>query len=220
MILGVTLLKKRYPLAKYLCVLLIVGGVALFLYKPNKSSAVADDHGFGFGEILLVSWDYTPFISLMHLTFDGPLTCFSLLKLVSLTLDGLTGVSQDHMRARFQTSANHMMLNINMWSTLVLGLGESDMPSAKLLSHWACEFKCQDHREFHSSQQRPGCSNKGTVEELRSKITLMMFCSAKIWQNETQTCSNEDNPAAFQNEYSTVIQRGALMQRVCEETTA
>lgn len=54
MILGVTLLKKKYPLAKYLCVLLIVGGVALFLYKPNKSSALADDHVFGFGEILLV----------------------------------------------------------------------------------------------------------------------------------------------------------------------
>ncbi|TKS92280.1 Solute carrier family 35 member B1 [Collichthys lucidus] len=95
MILGVTILRKRYPLAKYLCVLLIVGGVAMFLYKPNKSSAVADDHVFGFGEILL---------------------------LVSLTLDGLTGVAQDHMRARFQTGANHMMLNINLWSSLVLGL--------------------------------------------------------------------------------------------------
>lgn len=54
MILGVTILRKKYPLAKYLCVLLIVTGVALFLYKPNKSSAVADDHVFGFGEILLV----------------------------------------------------------------------------------------------------------------------------------------------------------------------
>ncbi|KAG7237429.1 hypothetical protein INR49_032387 [Caranx melampygus] len=58
--------------------------------QTQKSSAVADDHIFGFGEILL---------------------------LVSLTLDGLTGVAQDHMRARFQTGANHMMLNINMWST-------------------------------------------------------------------------------------------------------
>ncbi|XP_061605125.1 solute carrier family 35 member B1 [Phyllopteryx taeniolatus] len=95
MILGVTILKKRYPMAKYLCVLLIVSGVALFLYKPNKSSTVADDHVFGFGEILL---------------------------LVSLTLDGLTGVAQDHMRSRFQTSANHMMLNINLWSTVLLGL--------------------------------------------------------------------------------------------------
>ncbi|XP_077476082.1 solute carrier family 35 member B1 [Stigmatopora argus] len=94
MILGVTILRKRYPMAKYLCVLLIVAGVALFLYKPNKSSAVDDDHVFGFGEILL---------------------------LVSLTLDGLTGVAQDHMRSRFQTSANHMMLNINLWSTVLLG---------------------------------------------------------------------------------------------------
>lgn len=59
MILGVTILRKKYPLAKYLCVLLIVSGVALFLYKPNKSSHVADDHVFGFGEILLVS---LPFI--------------------------------------------------------------------------------------------------------------------------------------------------------------
>ena len=46
-----------------------------------------------------------------------------LLKLLSLTMDGLTGVFQDHMRTRFQTSAYHMMLNINLWSTLVLGLG-------------------------------------------------------------------------------------------------
>uniref|UniRef100_A0A3Q3X2P9 Solute carrier family 35 member B1 n=1 Tax=Mola mola TaxID=94237 RepID=A0A3Q3X2P9_MOLML len=81
MILGVTILRKRYSLAKYLCVLLIVGGVALTMLHPLLSS-----------------------------------------ELVSLTLDGLTGVAQDHMRARFQTSANHMMLNINMWSTLVLGL--------------------------------------------------------------------------------------------------
>uniref|UniRef100_A0A8C7F9B7 Solute carrier family 35 member B1 n=3 Tax=Oncorhynchus kisutch TaxID=8019 RepID=A0A8C7F9B7_ONCKI len=95
MILGVFVLRKKYPLAKYLCVLLIVSGVALFLYKPNKS-VTSTESAFGFGEILL---------------------------LLSLTMDGLTGVAQDHMRNLFQTSANHMMLNINMWSTLVLGLG-------------------------------------------------------------------------------------------------
>ncbi|KAG5280052.1 hypothetical protein AALO_G00084390 [Alosa alosa] len=96
MILGVTILRKKYPLAKYLCVVLIVTGVALFLYKPNKGGSAVDDHVFGFGEMLL---------------------------LLSLTLDGLTGVAQDHMRARFQTGANHMMLNVNLWSILVLGLG-------------------------------------------------------------------------------------------------
>ncbi|XP_063079499.1 solute carrier family 35 member B1 [Engraulis encrasicolus] len=96
MILGVTILRKRYPMAKYLCVVLIVTGVALFLYKPNKGAASVDDHLFGFGEMLL---------------------------LMSLTLDGLTGVAQDHMKARFQTGPYHMMLNVNLWSILVLGLG-------------------------------------------------------------------------------------------------
>ena len=45
-------------------------------------------------------------------------------QLLSLTLDGLTGVSQDHMRAHYQTGSNHMMLNINLWSTLLLGAGK------------------------------------------------------------------------------------------------
>uniref|UniRef100_A0A8C5IWH2 Solute carrier family 35 member B1 n=1 Tax=Junco hyemalis TaxID=40217 RepID=A0A8C5IWH2_JUNHY len=45
------------------------------------------------------------------------------LRLLSLTLDGLTGVSQDHMRAHYQTGSNHMMLNVNLWSTLFLGAG-------------------------------------------------------------------------------------------------
>ncbi|XP_074080336.1 solute carrier family 35 member B1 isoform X2 [Macrotis lagotis] len=95
MLLGVTLLKKKYPVAKYLCVLLIVAGVALFMYKPKKGVG-ADEHLVGYGELLL---------------------------LLSLTLDGLTGVSQDHMRAHYQTGSNHMMLNINLWSTLLLGAG-------------------------------------------------------------------------------------------------
>lgn len=47
-----------------------------------------------------------------------------LFQLLSLTLDGLTGVSQDHMRAHYQTGSNHMMLNINLWSTSLLGAGK------------------------------------------------------------------------------------------------
>ncbi|KAG6938326.1 solute carrier family 35 member B1 [Chelydra serpentina] len=96
MLLGVTVLRKKYPLAKYLCVLLIVTGVALFMYKPKRGGDGEDDHVFGYGELLL---------------------------LLSLTLDGLTGVSQDHMRAHYQTGSNHMMLNVNLWSTLFLGAG-------------------------------------------------------------------------------------------------
>lgn len=54
-------------------------------------------------------------------------------QLLSLTLDGLTGVSQDHMRAHYQTGSNHMMLNINLWSTLLLGAGET---TAAVLCVW------------------------------------------------------------------------------------
>lgn len=53
MILGVLLAKKSYPIAKYFCVLLIVGGVASFMYKENKVSS--NTFSFGFGEILLVN---------------------------------------------------------------------------------------------------------------------------------------------------------------------
>jgi drug/metabolite transporter (DMT)-like permease len=53
MILGVLLARKRYPLKKYLFVLMIVIGVALFLYKDRKTDA-DDSHFFGLGELLLV----------------------------------------------------------------------------------------------------------------------------------------------------------------------
>uniref|UniRef100_A0A8C8W6Y0 Solute carrier family 35 member B1 n=1 Tax=Peromyscus maniculatus bairdii TaxID=230844 RepID=A0A8C8W6Y0_PERMB len=81
MLLGATLLKKNYPVAKYLCVLLIVAGVALFMYKPKKMVGV--EHTVGFGELLL---------------------------LLSLTLDGLKSFSQDHMWAHYQTGSNHINL--------------------------------------------------------------------------------------------------------------
>ncbi|XP_059141733.1 solute carrier family 35 member B1-like [Physella acuta] len=97
MILGVVFARKRYPLAKYLCVLLIVLGVAMFMYKDNKSSKKSETASIlGTGEILL---------------------------LVSLTLDGLTGASQDRMKSFHKTGANNMMLFINVFSVLWLAIG-------------------------------------------------------------------------------------------------
>ena len=56
MILGVLMARKRYPLAKYLFVLMIVIGVAMFMYKPKRGGSALDaDHVFGWGEALLVS---------------------------------------------------------------------------------------------------------------------------------------------------------------------
>ncbi|CAG5116641.1 unnamed protein product [Candidula unifasciata] len=96
MVLGVILAAKRYPLAKYLCVLLIVSGVALFMYKDQKTTTTSDRPFFGTGEFLL---------------------------LVSLTLDGLTGASQDKMKSSYKTGANSMMLFINVFSVIWLAIG-------------------------------------------------------------------------------------------------
>ncbi|XP_046846944.1 solute carrier family 35 member B1-like [Xenia sp. Carnegie-2017] len=97
MILGVLIAKKKYPLVKYLFVLMIVCGVALFLYKDKKQKT--DQHSdmmIGFGEILL---------------------------LVSLTLDGMTGATQDKMRTEHHIKSHHMMQKINICSFLILGTG-------------------------------------------------------------------------------------------------
>ena len=55
MILGVLVARKQYPLVKYLFVMMIVAGVALFTYKDKKGAAADADHTMGAGEILLVS---------------------------------------------------------------------------------------------------------------------------------------------------------------------
>lgn len=97
MILGVLVGRKRYPLLKYLFVLLIVAGVAMFMYKDKTpQSAASDDSSLiGFGEILL---------------------------LASLTCDGLTGAVQERMKSEHQTKSGHMMLSMNKWSIGYLGL--------------------------------------------------------------------------------------------------
>ncbi|XP_020891867.1 solute carrier family 35 member B1-like [Exaiptasia diaphana] len=96
MILGVLLARKRYPLVKYLCVFLIVAGVALFMYKEKPSAAQGGGmFSIAFGELLL---------------------------LVSLTCDGLTGAIQDRMRGEHHVQSHHMMFNMNLWSIGILGL--------------------------------------------------------------------------------------------------
>ena len=68
MVLGVLVGRKSYPLLKYLFILMIVAGVAMFMYKDGSKKGAQGGEGLiGVGEILL---------------------------LVSLTCDGLTGAVQ------------------------------------------------------------------------------------------------------------------------------
>jgi UDP-galactose transporter B1 len=56
MLLGVLVARKRYPLIKYVYVLLIVLGVVLFMYKKPKETKKMTETGgiIGIGEFLLV----------------------------------------------------------------------------------------------------------------------------------------------------------------------
>lgn len=92
MILGVLIGNKRYDLKKYICIIMIVIGVALFMFKDGKKSSV-NEETIGLGELLLF---------------------------LSLSMDGLTGAIQDRMRAASAPSGKQMMLGMNGWSTIML----------------------------------------------------------------------------------------------------
>ncbi|PIK46142.1 putative solute carrier family 35 member B1 [Apostichopus japonicus] len=94
MILGVILARKVYPAMKYLSVMLIVFGVAIFMYNKEKSKAKeGDDHLMGIGEMLVC---------------------------LSLALDGMTGVFQEKMRSEYQPNPHQMMSSVNSFSILYL----------------------------------------------------------------------------------------------------
>lgn len=93
MILGVLIGRKSYSWTRYACVLTIVLGVILFMYKESKVSNLPAETT-GLGELLLF---------------------------LSLSMDGLTGAVQERMRAASAPSGQQMMLSMNYWSTLMLG---------------------------------------------------------------------------------------------------
>ncbi|XP_068244159.1 solute carrier family 35 member B1 [Palaemon carinicauda] len=95
MILGVIIGRKSYPWRKYLFVLMIVVGVAMFIYKDSKAVSSTSSSGIDLGEILL---------------------------LLSLTMDGLTGAVQERMIAESKTKSGHMMLNMNLFSIAYLAV--------------------------------------------------------------------------------------------------
>ncbi|XP_025193538.1 solute carrier family 35 member B1 [Melanaphis sacchari] len=96
MILGVLLGRKSYPFKKYMFVLLVVIGVALFMFKDGKSNPSQLDSSFsGLGEILLI---------------------------FSLMMDGITGAVQERMRSESKTKSGHMMVNMNLWSMMFLSI--------------------------------------------------------------------------------------------------
>lgn len=83
-----------YPVRKYVFILLIVIGVALFMYKDGSVTKKQSESQLSVGELLL---------------------------LLSLTMDGLTSAVQERMRAEHNSKSGHMMLNMNIWSVIFSG---------------------------------------------------------------------------------------------------
>lgn len=92
MILGVLYARKSYPPQKYLFTLMIVVGVALFVWKDGKSAGRDDGNLYG----------YT-------------------LLLISLAMDGFTGAIQDRIRSEHEVRFAPLMYNINLWASIMLG---------------------------------------------------------------------------------------------------
>jgi UDP-galactose transporter B1 len=97
MVLGVLLGRKSYPLRKYCYTLMIVLGVAVFMYKSERERGGGGGSDSGgstsFGQFLIIS---------------------------SLFMNGITGVIQDKIRSYGQPSATFMMMSLNKWSSLIL----------------------------------------------------------------------------------------------------
>jgi drug/metabolite transporter (DMT)-like permease len=95
MILGMVLAGKRYSYQKIICVFIIVVGVIMFMYNPDKAGADgASGFNFGAGEMFLLG---------------------------SLFLDGFTGVFQEKMRGEnYKTTEHNMMYNMNLYGCVIL----------------------------------------------------------------------------------------------------
>eukprot|EP00004_Rigifila_ramosa_P003666 TRINITY_DN1391_c0_g1_i3.p3 TRINITY_DN1391_c0_g1~~TRINITY_DN1391_c0_g1_i3.p3 ORF type:complete len:170 (-),score=37.98 TRINITY_DN1391_c0_g1_i3:548-1057(-) len=106
MVMGAVLHGKRYPLAKYLCVLAVsLGIVIFFLGKPSKHSGDASSEA---GAAVL---------GVVPLQMAGVL-----LLVCALALDGTTGSLQDNviMRSSEPPSPHQMMLWLNSVASVLL----------------------------------------------------------------------------------------------------
>uniref|UniRef100_A0A8R1TNE8 Sugar phosphate transporter domain-containing protein n=1 Tax=Onchocerca volvulus TaxID=6282 RepID=A0A8R1TNE8_ONCVO len=97
MVFGFLFANKRYHFKKFCCVLMIVFGVGLFLYKEKVDTTYGKSvFSLGFGELLL---------------------------LLSLVMDGTTGAIQDRIRQQHTVNAHSMMYYMNLFSSLYLLIG-------------------------------------------------------------------------------------------------
>ena len=85
--------RKRHNISKYVSVFVLVIGVTVFLYSPDKLAASKESEQSAWGHVLL---------------------------LTSLFCDGLCGGVQERMRTIFKPTVAQMMLWTNFWSLVLI----------------------------------------------------------------------------------------------------
>ena len=88
-------LRQRYSLVKYLCVLLMTVGIAMFQMSGKKHMATEGFGGEGFGLALCA---------------------------VSLALDGLCGPQQEMLKTNHRLTSNQQMIVNNAWATFFMAI--------------------------------------------------------------------------------------------------
>jgi len=92
MFMGLLVFRKKYSLVKYVCVIMVAVGIALFM-APSKEHHKGGTETTYFGIFLLLG---------------------------SLALDGLTGPFQDDLIHTYKPSSPHLMFYSNLWGSVVM----------------------------------------------------------------------------------------------------
>lgn len=118
MFMGIFVFKQKYPWYKYLSVLLICSGVAMFTLCKDKSSSKEEDHGHGHGHghdhQSQEAQEYSYIPEQFRLLFG------IVLILTNLLLDGYTNNKQDYVFTHSGVSSLAMMKYLNLWQAIFL----------------------------------------------------------------------------------------------------
>jgi UDP-galactose transporter B1 len=103
MLVAVLFYGKRYHWQKWLTIILISAGIALFMFQPGRSHAGKGHEAVSVTEYV---WGY-------------------LLLIASLFFDGLTGPAQERLCEKYdpKPSSVQLMLNCNLWAILYMAIG-------------------------------------------------------------------------------------------------
>ena len=132
MVIGTLLYKQRYALWKYISVLLLTSGIAMFSYfkASSSSSSSSSNSGVDINDINISrnrqigSFEFCPssytddecsYVKGMLENFIG-----ILLVGMNLAFDGFTNNEQDALFIKYNVSGYDMMRNVNLWQSLYL----------------------------------------------------------------------------------------------------